>query len=173
MNSRTPAKKRTRNRPRSWPLNRQRTRQGVVSLEFAMLLPLFLLMTLFAVDMGRLIVVNGAVADATFHAARVGAQTGGACPNNRTQCDTHGVSADAFYATVDAYPAISRDGVPVGDGFRVETGGICTSQNRHITIRTEYEIKPITPGLYTLAGLVSDGWSVSNVAVVRCDVVRS
>ena len=145
-----------------------------MSLEFAMLLPLFLLMTMFAVDMGRLIVVNGAVADATFHAARVGAQTGGACPNNKTRCNTRGVSALAFYETVDAYPAISREGVPT-DGFHVETGGTCSSSglNSHITIRTQYEIDPITPGLYTLAGLVSDGWSVSNAAVVRCDVVRS
>lgn len=150
-----------------------------MSLELAMLLPLFLLMTLFAVDMGRLIVVNGAVADATFHAARVGAQTGGACPDNGSQCndpDAAGaVSALAFYETVDAYPAINRNGVPDTNGFVVETGGTCTNSglDRHITIRTQYDIKPITPGLYTLAGLVGDGWSVSNAAVVRCDVVRS
>ena len=158
--------------PRALSRTMTRTRRGVVSLEFAMLLPLFLLMTLFAVDMGRLIVVNGAVADAAFHAARVGAQIGGACPNNPTTCDTDGVSRVAFNETVDAYPTIESSEV---EYFRVDTGGRCASSgpDRHVTIRTRYKIDPITPGLYTLAGLVGDGWSVSNAAVVRCDVVRS
>lgn len=149
---------------------RRRGRRATVLIEFMMILPLFLFLTLFAVDMGRMILVAGAMNDAAYVSARAGAQRG-AAGDPQT-----GASRTAFERAVSAIPGASST---ENTEFRIVQGS-CTNENSYIVIEVVQEVDFITPGLGSLLGMVdrSEGsdigrsWALHSRGAVLCEVVR-
>lgn len=137
-------------------------------LEFALLLPLFLFLIFFTVDMGRLILTRGMLIDATQQAARTGAQVGDA-GNPYT-----GASRQAFDRAIELNPGMSLDHVAA---FTVEEGAPC---GRYVTISSAYDFRFITPGLAQAAGIFTGQQTqefatmrLDAASVARCEVTRS
>jgi Flp pilus assembly protein TadG len=134
-----------------------------VLIEFVFILPLFLFLVLFSVDMGRMMVAYGVLSDATYVAARAGAQAGSPAP----------VTA-AFNQAITATP------VRAGPSRIVSVTGTCRQANpdRFITVTASQDVAFITPGLGQLLA-VFDGqgadtgpWSLTARGSVLCEVVR-
>ena len=152
---------------RSRPLLKRR-RRGVVMIEFAMILPLFLFLMLFTVDMGRMVLLQAGLQDATQQSARAGAQVGGASISNRSRI--------TFDSAIDAAPGLESGRV---SRFTINSGGTCSAGQTNVTIDARYSASLITPGLTALLGVFAgqDGqdagdWSLSATSVARCEVLR-
>lgn len=157
---------------RSGPVRLRRGRsgrRGTQILEFALLLPLFLFMLLFSIDMGRMVLISGAVHDAAFVAARAGAQVGDTGPN------PGGASARAFASAVEIVPGAEQSRASV-----LEVSGACQEPyNLNVRVKVSYRVQFITPGLTTLLGMVNGerrapegDWILPAVGIARCEVVR-
>lgn len=177
---------------RSLTPGRTRRRRGATLIEFVLILPLLMFVALFAVDMGNVILVNGAMQDATYTAARAGAQVGGASlmPNGTYPCGTRssgsscssGASYEAFREAATHVPGYASKQIS-GARMKVLTGGKCVAQattarsDNHVTIAVTYQQKLITPGLAILMNWsgadIDDGsWNMEVTASSRCEVVR-
>lgn len=150
--------------------NRRRRGRATVLLEFMMILPLFMFMTLFAVDMGRMILVAGAMNDAAYVSARAGAQRGYAGdPQN-------GPARNAFNRAVDAIPGTSSG----ADADFTIVRGTCNTANSYIVVEVTQDVDFITPGLGLLLGIVDRSerpglgptWQLYSRGAVLCEVVR-
>jgi Flp pilus assembly protein TadG len=143
-----------------------------VLLEFMMIAPLFLFLCLFAIDMGRLIVVSGAMSDSAYVAARSGAQRGDALVDDNAE--------RAFRRSLEAVPLLGNATSPAE--FSVIQPR-CTSANSYIVVEASQEVPLITPGLGQLLGVfqrdagpeaLSDtAWDVRSRGSVLCEIVRS
>lgn len=174
------------------PRPRRRLR-GATMIEFVLILPLMLFVTLFTIDMGNVILVNGAMQDAAYSAARAGAQTGGGSldPASGTypcgtgasagSCST-GVAYQSFQQAVHNVPGFAADQVSDAQ-MQILTGGRCAATatparaDNHVTVRVTYSQELLTPGLALLMEItgsdVDDSrWQMSVVASSRCEVVR-
>lgn len=171
---------------------RRGRRRAATMMEFVLILPMLLFVTLFTVDMGNVILVNGAMQDTAYSAARAGAQVGGGSllPNGSYPCGTRssagpctrGASYEAFRAAVDNVPGYTAD--KLGNvQMRILTGGKCvasatpTRADNHVTVSVEYTQRLMTPGLALLMSVtgsdIDDGrWRMSVTASSRCEVVR-
>jgi hypothetical protein len=160
--------------------------RAATMIEFAFILPIFMFLLLFSIDMGQVILMSGAMQDATFSAARTGAQLGGAgfdASTGALVCPTTGrCSAGSTYAsferTVDQIPFGSQNQVT---GMSVLTGARCTAsgQDDHGALRVTYSVRLVTPGLNTMLSMMKGGadrpdapWQMSATAVARCEIVR-
>lgn len=174
------------------PLSRKlptgsRARRAVAMIEFALVLPMFLFLIVFTIDMGHLILMSGSVQDATHTAARVGAQLGGAgvntnsgggiaCGNGSRNCNS-----DAYRALTDTVAQIpTADTLGQLEHMEIATGSRCTTggADDHVTLRVRYSTRLVTPGLSALLSFVSgkpenyESWNLNATAVARCEVVR-
>lgn len=167
----------------------RRWRRAATMMEFVLILPVLLFVTLFTVDMGNVILTNGAMQDAAYSAARSGAQVGGGglvpstgrypCALN-VSC-TQGVAYDSFKESVQNVPGFSKK-VFDGAKMQLQSGSRCTAAggsvpNNHVTVKVTYTQNMVTPGLTWLMSWtgsnVADGkWNMSVTAVSRCEVVR-
>jgi Flp pilus assembly protein TadG len=146
---------------------RTRHRRASQLLEFAIVLPFFMLMLVLVVDMGRLVLVRSALHDAAYTSARAAAQVGG------TDLNGQRISQQIFYDEVQASPLLDTTKV------RTFTAGParCSTATRMVTVRSTYQFDFLTPGLYSLisAGAgqtAAGGWTVDTVGVGRCEVIR-
>lgn len=168
---------------------RRSLRRGATMLEFALVLPIFMFMLLFAIDMGHLVLMSGAMQDATFSAARTGAQVGGGginargtgsvvCANNQP-CR----SGSTYTSLTDTAAQIPGFG-DLGHlkGMKVNTGAVCLEgANDHVQVTATYETRLLTPGLGVMLNMMSNGgsddrwdtWTLSSTAIARCEVIRS
>jgi Flp pilus assembly protein TadG len=171
------------------PRPRHRKRLGTAMLEFALILPIFMFMMVFVLDMGHLVLMSGAIQDATFSAARTGAQLGGGgvdgssggaivCTNGAA-CQS-GSTWQTLNQTAQQIPGYGS----LGELKRmtVVKGARCaaTGSDTHVVVRSEYSTELLTPGLGGLLSLFSgksnnlDGdWTLTATAVARCEIVRS
>lgn len=146
----------------------RRSRDGSTQLEFALMLPFFLLFLTFTLNMGVLIVEHGALQHATNAAARAGAQVGGA-GIGRT-------SSRVFNDTVDAMPGLQRGSDPaltIVSGNRCSTSG----SNREVVLRSSYRSPLAIPGMNQLLAMTgaqttSASWTLRATSVARCEIVR-
>lgn len=140
----------------------RRRRRGAVLIEFVLILPLFLFLCMFSIDMGRLVIIAGAVNDATYVAARSGAQRGDAFEDDNAQI--------AFERARSSIPGASALEAPE----LVIVQGRCTSSNSYIVVEAAQEVPLITPGLGRLVGMVNQEptFTVSSQATVLCEIVR-
>lgn len=144
--------------------------RGSTMLEFALMLPFFLLFVLFSLNIGVLVTTQMSVQYATYVGARTGAQVGGA---NVGGAQT---SVRAINQLLDDMPLTqSRDAT-----ITVVSGGTCQNNatHRNVTIRTRYNARFITPGLGALLRLSGGAdtntttWAINTTALARCEVVR-
>ena len=168
-----------------------RRARGATMLEFVLILPLMLFTILFTVDMGRVILVNGAMHDAAYSAARAGAQVGGGglhyqsgnnvCQNNTVCPEGSGaVARRAFNAAVEVMPGATMS--ELAPTVRVVTGSVCSASpvhagNAYVTVSATYSTRLLTPGLaqalaITGGDIQSGRWQSEVVAVARCEIVR-
>lgn len=172
-------------------LRRRRSRAATM-MEFVLILPLMLFVVLFTVDMGNVILVNGAMQDAAYSAARAGAQVGGGSltPDGRYPCGqgasgtscTQGASYEAFRSSVANVPGytskqLSAVSMQIATGGRCAANATAARSDNHVTIRVAYNQKLLTPGLSVLmdwsgSDMEDGAWKMAAVASSRCEVVR-
>lgn len=175
----------------------RRKNRATTMLEFAIVLPIFLFMMLFTIDMGTVILISGSVNDVTYSAARAGSQSGGAgvavasgsvtyvCSDagstNRT-CN-RGRSYQVLESGIDAIPfggsgdsrLFSKPSMTIVSGSR------CQNASTMVVIRSDYTVNMITPGLNSMMNIIGGrddsnfpekGWRLSTTGVARCEIVR-
>ena len=136
-------------------------------LEFAFVLPFFLLFIVFSINIGVLIVQHGALQHATNAAARAGAQLGGAQIND--------VSRVVFNQTASDIPGVRGTGLDM----RIDAGHRCAQngRDRDVVISSTYEAPMTIPGMAGLMRITGSdpgqatGFTLSASAVARCEVV--
>ncbi len=152
---------------------RRNRRRGVEMLEFAILLPIFIFILMFTIDMGNVIFLSGTLHDAVFVAARSGAQVGAGCYNDPVGGDCAGPSRNAFNQALAGIPGVRQSYV---NSFAVTEGATCTNVpgGNYVVVRASYRVHFITPGLFSLINVATagHGWSLSATGVARCEVVR-
>lgn len=147
-------------------------------LEFIIILPMFLFLIVFMVDMGRVIMVATAVQEATYRSARASAIAGGA---DLLVTDSQGglgsVSDAAFFQALEETPG-GRSAENIS--LSTVSGGRCeqSEPNNFVTIQATYDVKFLTPGMGGLLRLAGGGttelgtsYSLQAVSVSRCEVV--
>jgi Flp pilus assembly protein TadG len=155
---------------------RRRSRRGQALVEFALVLPIFLVMLFAVVDGGRFVYMNSVLSSAAREGARVGSveaswlgsadpscgQTGGpTCPANVAQLKADVLNAanrmvTPFANIVSAQVYVSCDqqgSEPTGNWT---AGTACTSTtgayNNVISVRVALTYQPLTPVLSTVIG---------------------
>lgn len=170
----------------------RRGRRAVSMLEFVILLPLMVFIMLFLIDMGSVVLANGAMQDVAYSASRTGAQVGGGAlisngtyPCGRTTtsfgCGS-GASYTAFTDSLKQTPdyVAARTTNPQ---MRLRSGGKCVAAavgsrtDNHVSAQVRYQQKLITPGLGALlsaagATVKNGNWELTVSASSRCEVVR-
>jgi Flp pilus assembly protein TadG len=151
-------------------------RRGTVLLEFMLILPFFLFLILFTVDMGRLVLVSGALSDATYVGTRAVAQYGFIGDVAQDQ------GGAAFNEAIEAYNLFG-DSPSDTVTFTIDNTNGCRTGGSGATAYVEATgtaaIRFITPGLGALLGAVGGGGSsdgnfeVTEQAVLRCEITRS
>lgn len=171
---------------RSRAQSRRGWKRAATMIEFAFILPIFMFLLLFTIDMGQVILMSGAMQDATFSAVRAGAQVGGASYDARTgvaACQatgpcTTGSTYRTFKKATSQIPFAATNTVK---GMSILSGGKCatTGANAFVSVRTDYSVKLITPGLNAMLGMIDGAttagdpaWQLHATAVARCEVVR-
>lgn len=166
-------------------------RRAATMLEFALILPMFMFMMMFTLDMGHLVLMSGAMQDATFSAARTGAQVGGAgidtratgqgavCPNGEP-CKS-GSTYRSLMESAAQIPGYNRLGKV--ESMKVVHGAVCLDgANDHVQIKVTYSTDLVTPGLTSLLKMVAadkgptpnyDHWTLTATGIARCEVIRS
>lgn len=155
-------------------------RRGSQLLEFALLIPMALVLITFSVDMGRLILATTSLSDATAVAARAGARVGyaGAIPAPG-DC-TSGLGGpnpayNAFCQAADVLGGSRIDSVelltPTGLGDRACVAGADSTE--YVTVRARASLDFITPGLTSIVKLtVSSRTLIEVTGTARCEVTR-
>jgi Flp pilus assembly protein TadG len=136
-------------------------------LEFVLLLPLFMFFITFTVDMGRVMFMHGVLQDATYQAARNGAQSG--LPQDPSVRTT-------FDRAVDEAPSMDADRIASFDAGPATCG---SGTNAYVRVSSTYSADFITPGFSTLLGIFAGenkgpegDWQLGARAVARCEVTR-
>lgn len=148
-------------RPRSSPTTRPR---ASVMVEFALILPLFLFLALFAFEAGRLMLVRAELQDATQQAARAGAQVGG----GTVRVSGEIWSLRAFNSALDN-SAMNLNSASAT--FVVIGGSRCSVSDRFVTVTATIPPPPsIIPGLYAMINVANPNWSISATSTALCEV---
>jgi hypothetical protein len=159
-------------RPAGKPRSRQRG-QGLV--EFALVLPIFMMIVFGLIDGGRLVYMNSVLSQAAREGARLGAVEAGWIGSSDPACAQPGgpvCPADAAAMRTDILAAANREvtpfgpilgsrlytscdavgSAPTGSGWNSQT---CTANGsgKLLSVRAELSFTPITPVLGQLLGL--------------------
>jgi hypothetical protein len=133
-------------------------------VEFALILPLFLFLSLFAIEAGRLMLIRAELQDATQQAARSGAQVGGGTVRVAGQI----WSRRAFDSAL-TNSAMNLD--PATASYVVRAGSRCTPSDRFVTINATIPPPPsIIPGLYAIIDAANPNWNISATSTALCEV---
>jgi hypothetical protein len=144
-----------------------RRRRATGTLEFAMVLPLFLLLITFIVDVSRVMMISNAVNTSAYRAAREAAIRGGGdvvCPSSGTRC---------YIATFNTVLTETPGGsmATVTNGPTVLKGARCSAVDPIVVIEARYSVRFLTPGLATVMGLAGGGFNnLGAKGVSRCEV---
>jgi Flp pilus assembly protein TadG len=143
---------------------RNRRRKAGLLLEFVMLLPITLILFMVLVDGARVLLISGAVSDATYRSARAGAVVGGASYGD--------VAGEAFAAALDEIPGGS---LAVNPEMIVVSGERCSAFESYVEIKSTYTVDLFTPGLAAAFGFLDretdgGGLRLDSTAVARCEV---
>ena len=161
---------------------RSRHRRGVEFIEFAILIPFFLFFITFAIDLGRLTMLQAGLQDATQQVARGGSQLGGWGNLCNPTCATNSPPYSAFTSSVNQIPG--HTGVQVQSltvftapfGSNARASGLCSAANPYITAKSTASTKTLflTPGLYQVIGVLNgqSNWTLTSTAVARCEVAK-
>ena len=147
---------------------RNARRRGAVMLEFVLVLPMFLFLVFFTVDMGRMTMLSGMLSDSAYIAARAGAQHG---TRNIAGRD---VIAEALTNVEENMPSFGAE-EPMELNVLNST---CTGPQSHVEVEVSKRVEFITPGLGTLLGMPGgggedfDAWTLRSRATVLCEVSR-
>lgn len=144
-----------------------------------MILPMFLFMCLFAVDLGQMVLMSGALQDSAFVSARKGAQSG--APGLHRSGNAYRGFEEALVgipgADIDRVTNFEAAATSSGTSGAVSGSPVCTSSTPWVQVRVSYRQPLITPGLGSLIGLAggpsNESWVLTQTAVARCEVVRS
>lgn len=156
-------------------------------IEFALVLPAFMFLLMFVVDMSVITLVNSGMQEATYNAARFAAQRGGTSVGSTAPCANNAICAtgpvyNRFVETVRSTPLASS--VQAGSlNLTVVSGAVCSAtsgsvDDTFVTLRSAYSINLITPGLSAIMKLLNSNstqelpGSFTSTAVARCEVVR-
>lgn len=148
-----------------------RTKAGSL-LEFMLILPIFLFLFLLLLDGSRLLLVSGALSDATYRSARAAAVSGGASFG-----DTANV---AFDQAISEIPGASTAQQPT---LSVVRGSICSNADPYVEVKADFAVELLTPGLGAMASWITGepnsspllaGGSIrmDKTAVARCEVAQ-
>lgn len=144
--------------------------RAAVLIEFAFVLPIFLFLIIFSIDVGQLLLLKGAFQDATYAAARAGAQSGE--PGRVGSGD----SQQQFDRVKSQIPGISLDKASVTavspERCRNNVGA------DQVRVSTLYKADLATPGLTALLNLISGKggdatdptFNLEQTAVARCEI---
>lgn len=157
-----------------------RKRRGSQLLEFALLIPMALVLITFSVDMGRLILATTSLSDATAVAARAGARVGyaGAIPAPGNCTGGVGTSNPSYNAFCQAATVLGGSRInsvelltPSGLGDRPCIAG--AESTEYVTVRARATLDFITPGLTSIVKLALDSKALIEVTgTARCEVTR-
>lgn len=166
----------------------QRRQRGQSLVEFALVVPIFILMLFGLVDMGRLVHANSALSQAAREAARVAAVQAYWIGETGTDCGPGGPTCPADEASFRANVLTAANGlmVAVGNindsqlhlsctaasvstpsGAWTSPPNGCSSQNvrqspgARVSVRVAMEFQPITPIIGQLIGILSLSGSVT------------
>lgn len=157
--------------------------KGSIMLEFVLILPLLLLLIVFAVDMGRTVMVSTGLHDSVAISARTGARQGvvGNTRNvNGSVCQDNylaqGYVYSSFCQSVTSIPGLDGN----VDTFSIlsPSSSVCkrspgdvSNADLFVTVKAGAHIDYITPGLYEVIDLfMGDGSIIEAVAVAKCEV---
>lgn len=160
-------------------IRRQRTRgQGLV--EFALVLPIFLLLLFSIVDAGRYVFLNSAMSNAAREAARLGSveaswkgssdpscggTAGPVCPTNDTQLRTHITTAAnrqmaPFGQVGNLYINCTASTTPP-TGAWTTTSCVNNTPGSLLSVRVTYSWRAITPIISNILGTIDSQASAS------------
>lgn len=150
-------------------------RKGIVqTLEFALLLPLFMLFVIISLDLGRYMLVKAATIDLAFSAARAGAMYG--APGTPED----GPAKKSFTSNTDQMPLLS----PGSTSLTYVYPQVCTLADVYVDTRVETHMKFVTPFLTQMLGTAGNdqsltagvggtaGFKVVGRGSAKCEVVR-
>ncbi len=165
---------------------RGRHRRAAEYVEFAILLPFFVFFITFAVDMGRLTMLQSAVQDATQQVARAGAQSGGwdfisgtYCSAGTGVCAPNSAPYKLMQSTLNQIPFANGSYVKSVSSYASDygttyAGPFCVNNTgSYIVAKSQYDARYVflTPGLYALMGAaLGSHWYLNATAVARADV---
>lgn len=139
--------------------NRRRTK-GTVLLEFALVMPFFLMFFIIMVDISRVMFTQNTAQDAAFAAARAGAQIGAG--DSAVQAQAVSAAQSAFQNSLGPRQGWFNGSMEVIDN--------CSDiADPYFTARVEYEVQPIFLGLF---GLFNNTFYLDTDGVSRCEIVR-
>jgi hypothetical protein len=166
-------------------------RRAATFIEFTLILPIFLFMMLFSIDMGSLMLMSGAMNDTTFSTARAASQVGGAGYNTSTGVL---VCTDGSLCNDSTAAGAYKDGIeqiPFDkslfdfSSMRIVSGAACTpsGDGAYVRVQADYTVRLITPGLSAMLSAINggkedhselrDGYNLRSTGVSRCEIFRN
>ena len=158
-----------------------RSRRGQTLVEFALVLPVFLLMLFAVIDGGRFVFLSSALSNAAREGARLGsveaswrgssdpscgAPAGPVCPANDTQLRTHITTAAnrqmAPFGSVDNVymSCVPASGTPPSGQWTSTTCGTPAAGGL-MSIRVTHTWRPITPFVSSILGAITSSGSAT------------
>lgn len=163
---------------------RTKRNKGTVLLEFAMILPMFLFLILFSVDMGRYLLIAGALGDATYVGTRAVAQTATLNSNGVNVGET------SFNNAISTIPFLNGESTDPNSPGRAKFQVLGTGNSAalpentcrvggslYVVGRGTVSVNLLTPGIGVLFGLSGQSVSGNTIEVeqraqLRCEVLR-
>lgn len=162
-----------------------RHRRGVSFLEYALSLPLIIVMIFLTIDIGRIVMMSTALHEAVTVGARAGARTGyvGGVPG---RCETAGITGETTY---DALCEVARNipggtvsGITISSPTTGAPNRYCRNgagtANLYVTVSASLtNLQLLTPGLGSLLTAVNSQNALPGALVAtgsaRCEVARA
>jgi len=148
-----------------------RRRRGTQFIEFAILLPVFLVMLMLIVGMGEVVLTQAGLQDALQQVARTGAQQGGLGAG----CVTGGVCDASSSAATELANQVSA--IPGGDPTKLSAisvtaggGSECSVNSPYVTVSVTYSQGLSVPGVTQLLNFIAPTWTLHASATARCEV---
>lgn len=150
-----------------------RRSRGAGMLEFALILPIFIFMCLFVIDVGHVMLMSATAQDGAFVAARTVAQNGGNDGGGTGNAHS-GLAWDSFSDTMNGAPAVTDEQLNKAY-FAVTSGNQCASSgwNSYVRVKASMTVPLLTPGMWHLIGAAGNpnGWTITARGMARCEIV--
>jgi len=157
-------------------LSKQSTRKRRASqyIEFAILLPIFIVILLFIIDAGQMVLVQAGLQDAAQQIARTGAQQGGLGPECQTGTScTSGAIYNELVTAIDAIPGGNGANLDSSRPIVAVSGGGtygCTTASPYVTVQVNYNDQLVFPGIKAILTTIDPSWELHASATARCEI---